>query len=91
LFLEEKEVAGVVVGVVVGMEYLVSLADVGMQVFWCFQDDEEVGMQVFQDEEEVRMECLVDVGIEQEEEEHVGNHVGKEHVPYYVNYKESVL
>jgi hypothetical protein len=48
-------------------------------------------MQVFQDEEEVRMECLVDVGIEQEEEEHVGNHVGKEHVPYYVNYKESVL
>jgi hypothetical protein len=39
--------------VVVGMEYLVSLADVGMQVFLCFQDDEEVGMQVFQDEEEV--------------------------------------
>jgi hypothetical protein len=27
--------------------------DVGMQVFLCFQDDEEVGMQVFQDEEEV--------------------------------------
>jgi hypothetical protein len=25
------------------MEYLVSLADVGMQVFMCFQDDEEVG------------------------------------------------
>jgi hypothetical protein len=48
---EEKEEE--VVGMVVGMEYLVSLADVGMQVFLCFQDDEEVGMQVFQDEEEV--------------------------------------
>jgi hypothetical protein len=33
------------------MKYLVYLADVGMQVFLCFQDDEEeVGMQVFQDE-----------------------------------------
>jgi hypothetical protein len=36
LFHEEKE--GVVVGVVVGMEYLVSLVDVGMQVFLFFQD-----------------------------------------------------
>jgi hypothetical protein len=37
-----------VVGVVVGMEYLVSLADVGMQFFLCFQDDnKEVGMKVF--------------------------------------------
>jgi hypothetical protein len=34
-----------------------------MQVFLCFQDDEEVGMQVFQDEEEVRMERLADVGL----------------------------
>jgi hypothetical protein len=74
------------------MEYLVYLAEVGMQVFLCFQDDEEVGMQVFQDEEEVRMEHLADVGIEEEEEEEdVGNHVRKEPVPYCVNYKESVL
>jgi ribosome assembly protein YihI (activator of Der GTPase) len=60
-----------------------------MQVFLCFQDDEEVGMQVFLDEEEVRMERLADVGIEEEEEEEedVGNHVRKEHVPYCVNYK----
>jgi hypothetical protein len=70
------------------MEYFVYLADVGMQVFLCFQDDEEVGMQVFQDEEEVRMELLADVGIEEEEEE--GNHLRKEPVPYCVNYKESV-
>jgi hypothetical protein len=35
------------------MEYFVYLADVVMQVFLCFQDDEEVGMQVFQDDEEV--------------------------------------
>jgi hypothetical protein len=33
---EEKE--DEVVAVVVGMEYLVSLADVGMQVFLFFQD-----------------------------------------------------
>jgi hypothetical protein len=33
---EEKE--EVVVGMVVGMEYLVSLADVGMQVFLFFQN-----------------------------------------------------
>jgi hypothetical protein len=59
-----------------------------MQVFLCFQDDEEVGMQVFQDEEEVRMERLVDVGIEEEED--VGNHVRKEPVSYSVNYKEYV-
>jgi hypothetical protein len=74
------------------MEYLVYLAGVGMQVFLCFQDDEEVGMQFFQDEEEVRMERLADVGIEEEEEEEedVGNHVRKEPVSYYVNYKESV-
>jgi hypothetical protein len=33
---------------VVGVDgILVYLADVGMQVFLCFQDDEEVGMQVF--------------------------------------------
>jgi hypothetical protein len=70
------------------MEYFVYLADVGMQVFLCFQDDEEVGMQVFQDEEEVRMERLADVGIEEEEKE--GNHLRKEPVPYCVNYKESV-
>jgi hypothetical protein len=40
------------------------------------------------------MEHLADVGIEEEEEEEeedVGNHVRKEHVPYCVNYKESVL
>jgi heterodisulfide reductase subunit A-like polyferredoxin len=95
---EEEEVVVVVlvvgggVGVVVGMEYLVPLADVGMQVFLFFQDDKEVGMQVFQDEEEVRMERLADVGIEEEveEEEDVGNHVRKELVPYYVNYKQSL-
>jgi hypothetical protein len=29
------------------MECLLYLADVGMQVFLCFHDDEEVGMQVF--------------------------------------------
>jgi hypothetical protein len=34
------------------MEYLVYLADVGMQVFLCFQDEKEVGMQVFEDEED---------------------------------------
>jgi hypothetical protein len=28
---------------------------------------------------------------DEEEEEDVGNHVRKEPVPYYVNYKESVL
>jgi hypothetical protein len=67
----------------------VYLADVGMQVVLCFQDDEEVGTQVFQDEEEVRMERLADVGIEEEEED-VGNHVRKEIVPYFVNYKESI-
>jgi hypothetical protein len=61
------------------MEYLVYLADVGMQVFLCFQDDEEVGMQVFLDEEEVQMERFTDVGIEEEED--VGNHVRKEPVP----------
>jgi hypothetical protein len=74
------------------MKYLVYLADLGMQVFLCFQDDKEVGMQVFQDEEEeVRMERLADVGIEEEEkEEDVGNHVRKEPVPYFVNYKESI-
>jgi hypothetical protein len=45
---------------------------VGMQVFLCFQDDEEVGMQLFQDKEEVWMERLADLGIEEEEEEDVG-------------------
>jgi hypothetical protein len=35
---EEKEEDEEVVGVVVGMEYLVSLADVGMQVFLFFED-----------------------------------------------------
>jgi hypothetical protein len=59
-----------------------------MQVFLCFKDDEEVGMQVFQDEEEVQMEHLADVGIEEEKEE--GNHLRKGPVLYYVNYKESV-
>jgi hypothetical protein len=34
------------------MEYLVYLVYVRIQVFLCFQDDEEVGMQLFQDEEE---------------------------------------
>jgi hypothetical protein len=48
-----------------------------MQVFLCFQDDEEVEMQVFQDEEEVQMERLVNVGIEEEE----GNHMRKEPLP----------
>jgi hypothetical protein len=72
------------------MEYLVSLEDVGMQVFLCFQDAEDVRMQVFQDVEEVQMECLADVGIEEEEED-VGNHVRKKPVLYCVNYKESLL
>jgi hypothetical protein len=37
---------------------------------------------------DVGMEC---VGIEEEEEEEEeGNHLRKEHVPYCVNYKESV-
>jgi hypothetical protein len=45
LFHEEKDEE--VVGVVMGMEYFVYLPDVGMQVFLCFQDDEEVRMQVF--------------------------------------------
>jgi hypothetical protein len=35
---EKKEEEEVVVGVVVGMEYLVSLVDVGMQVFLFIQD-----------------------------------------------------
>jgi hypothetical protein len=69
------------------MEYFVYLADVGMQDFLCFKDDEEVGMQVFQDEVKVRMERLVDVGIEEDEE---GKYLRKEPVPYCVNYKESV-
>jgi hypothetical protein len=47
LLFHEEEKEEEVVGVVVGMEYFVYLADVGMQVFLCFQDDEEVGMQVF--------------------------------------------
>jgi hypothetical protein len=62
-----------------------------MQVFLYFLDDEEVGMQVFQEEEEVQMERLADVGIEEEVEDDVGNHVRKEPVPYSVNYKESIL
>jgi hypothetical protein len=72
------------------MEYLVYLANVGMQVFLCFQDDEEVGKQAFHDEEEVQMERLADVGIEEEEEDDVGNHVRKKLVLYCVNYKEFV-
>jgi hypothetical protein len=32
----EEEMEEEVVGVLVGMTYLVSLADVGMQVFFCF-------------------------------------------------------
>jgi hypothetical protein len=38
LFHKEEKEDEEVVGVVVGMEYLVSLADVGMQVFLFFQD-----------------------------------------------------
>jgi hypothetical protein len=38
LFHEEAKEEEELVGVVVGMEYLVSLADVGMQVFMFFQD-----------------------------------------------------
>jgi hypothetical protein len=38
LFHEEEEKEEKVVGVVVGMEYFVSLTDVGMQVFLFFQD-----------------------------------------------------
>jgi hypothetical protein len=72
------------------MVCFVYLLDVGMQVFLCFQDDEDVGMQVFQDEEEVQMERLADVGIEEEDEEQEGNHLKKEPVLYCVNYKESV-
>jgi hypothetical protein len=37
LFHEEEEIEKVV-GVVAGMEYLVSLADVGLQVFLFFHD-----------------------------------------------------
>jgi hypothetical protein len=40
------------------MEYFVYLPNVGMQVFLCFQDDEDVGMEVFQDKEEVQMNVL---------------------------------
>jgi hypothetical protein len=75
LFHEEEEE---VVGVVVGMEYLVSLADVGMQVFLCFQDDDDDDDDDGDDDDD------------EEEEEEEGNHLRKEHVPYYVNYKESV-
>jgi hypothetical protein len=70
------------------MEYFVHLVDVGMKVFLCFHNDEEVGMHVFQNEEEVRMERLADLGIEEEEEE--GNHMRKAPALYCVNYKESV-
>jgi hypothetical protein len=64
----------------VGIEYSVYLPDVGTQVFLCFEDDEEV-----------QMERLADVGIEKEEEdEEEGNYLRKEHVPYRVNFKESV-
>jgi hypothetical protein len=52
--------------------------DVGMQVFLCFQDDEDVGIEEEDEEEE-------------EEEEEEGNHLRKEPVSYCVNYKESVL
>jgi hypothetical protein len=38
LLFHEDEKEEVVVGMVVGMEYLVSLADVGVQVFLFFQD-----------------------------------------------------
>jgi hypothetical protein len=38
LLFHEEEKKEVVVGVVVGMEYLVSLADVRMQVFLFFQE-----------------------------------------------------
>jgi hypothetical protein len=38
LWFREEEKEEVVVDVVVGMEYLVSLVDVGMQVFLFFQD-----------------------------------------------------
>jgi hypothetical protein len=38
LFHEEEEKEEEVVDVVVGMEYLVSFADVGMQAFLFFQD-----------------------------------------------------
>jgi hypothetical protein len=33
------------------MEYFVYLADVGMHVFLCFQDDEEVGIEEEEEEE----------------------------------------
>jgi hypothetical protein len=36
------------------------------------------------------MERLADVGIEEEKEEDVGNHVRKEPLPFSVNYMESV-
>jgi hypothetical protein len=68
------------------MEYFVYLSDVGMQVFICFQDDEKVGIHVFQDEEEVQIERVADVGVEEED----GNHMRKELAQYCVNYKESV-
>jgi hypothetical protein len=44
---EEEEKEEVVVGVLVGMEYLVSLADVGMQVFSIFSGLEVGGDGIF--------------------------------------------
>jgi hypothetical protein len=79
---EEKEEE--VVGVVVGMEYFVSLADVGMQVFCFFRTRSRWGWNIL---------CtyrmwgwnILRMWVEQEEEE--GNHLRKEPVPYCVNYK----
>jgi alanine racemase len=82
----EEEKKEEVVGVVVGMEYLVSLADVGMQCF--FRTRSRWGWNIL---------CTLDVGMErvgieeeEEEEEEEGNHLRKEPVSYCVNYKESV-
>jgi hypothetical protein len=78
-------------GLVVGGDRIFGVScRCGDASFLCFQDDKELGMQVFLDGEEVQLERLADVGIEEEEEEYVGNHVRKEPVPYCVNYKESV-
>jgi hypothetical protein len=89
LFREEKEEE--VVGVVVGMEYLVSLADVGLQVF-CFSGLGVGGDGIFCVPSGCGDGTLADVGIEEEEEEEEeeGNHLRKEPVPYYVNYKEYI-
>jgi hypothetical protein len=47
LFHEEEKEEEEVMGVVVGMEYLVSLADVGMQVFLFFRTSSRCGWNIW--------------------------------------------